>query len=128
MPPALEHVLLHLAVLLVGLVAFVFLLAGTIDEAWVQTSSDSEYTGAGGETKTGTAVGKLGLTTLTSAAPSYLDSISSEFDLKISYPFNIAIGLINDGNKQTDGPTAVSGQNTRSQTRNLQLFRAVQQN
>jgi len=104
-----KHTLSTFAVLLVGFAAFVFLLAGTIDEAWVRSSFDVEYSSGGGETSTGETVTKFGLTTSSATQPTFLTEIVSEFILTVSYPSGIAAQLVNAQNEATGGPTAVSG-------------------
>ncbi len=61
--------------LLLGVVAFVMLLASAIDRAWVQFSADDTYTGGSGEEQTGTIVARLGPTDASVDSPTF-DSIS----------------------------------------------------
>ena len=95
------------AVLLCGLLSFIFLLAAAIDPAWVVFKEDTTFTGGSGQQETGQAVGKFGLTRALLSQPTYDSTSKTEFTLTIVYPPNVLVQQINAGNEFRNGPQAV---------------------
>ena len=95
------------AVLLCGLLSFIFLLAAAIDPAWVHLKQDTTFTGGSGEQETGQLVLKLGLTRALLSEPTFDSATLIEFTLTAVYPPNVLMQLINGGNEFRDGPQAV---------------------